>query len=152
MRRDAGAVSTASLSGLRPLAWARRWRSVEPGGPRASSRASDPSSTATSTASATSTFVTEASANSRSQGPCAIKLMTALIAAQHLGPADSIPISPVAEGMPARKINVKASQAWTFDSLMRSMMMVSANDAAVALAEKVGGGSLDGYVDVANKT
>src|SRR5438128_1803995 len=81
-----------------------------------------------------------------------IKLMTALIAAQHLGPADSIPISPVAEGMPARKINVKASQAWTFDSLMRSMMMVSANDAAVALAEKVGGGSLDGYVDVANKT
>jgi D-alanyl-D-alanine carboxypeptidase (penicillin-binding protein 5/6) len=32
------------------------------------------------------------------------------------------------------------------------MMMVSANDAAVALAEKIGGGTLDGYVPIANQT
>jgi D-alanyl-D-alanine carboxypeptidase (penicillin-binding protein 5/6) len=35
---------------------------------------------------------------------------------------------------------------------MRSMMMVSANDAAVAIAEKIGGGTLDGYVPIANET
>ena len=32
------------------------------------------------------------------------------------------------------------------------MMMVSANDAAVAIAEKIGGGSLDGYVRIADAT
>ncbi|MEY2461747.1 MAG: hypothetical protein QOG30_3577 [Acidimicrobiaceae bacterium] len=81
-----------------------------------------------------------------------IKLLTALIAFQQLQPGEAVPISPVAEGMPARKINVKSPQVWAYDHLMRSMMMVSANDAAVALAEKIGGGTLDGYVTVANET
>ena len=81
-----------------------------------------------------------------------IKLLTGLIASQRLGPGDPIPISPVAEGMPARKINVKTPQVWAYDHLMYSMMMVSANDAAVALAEKIGGGTLDGYVAIANET
>ncbi|HEV3226700.1 MAG TPA: serine hydrolase, partial [Acidimicrobiales bacterium] len=81
-----------------------------------------------------------------------IKLLTALIAAQRLKTTDSIPISAVAEGMPARKINVKAGQVWAYAHLMYSMLMVSANDAAVALAEKLGGGTLDGYVPIANAT
>src|SRR5262245_39307106 len=81
-----------------------------------------------------------------------IKLLTALIAVQRLKPSDPIPISPLAEGMPARKINVKAGQVWTFQDLLYSMMMVSANDAAVAIAEKIGGGSLDGYVAIADAT
>ena len=81
-----------------------------------------------------------------------IKLLTALIASQRLPSGDAVPISAVAEGMPARKINVKAGQVWAFEHLMYSMMMVSANDAAVALAEKIGGGSLDGYVTIANDT
>ena len=92
--------------------------------------------------------------DSRSLRPPAstIKLLTALIASQRLTAADAIPITAVAEGMPARKINVKAGQVWKYDDLMHSMMMVSANDAAVALAEKVGGGTLDGYVPIANAT
>jgi D-alanyl-D-alanine carboxypeptidase (penicillin-binding protein 5/6) len=81
-----------------------------------------------------------------------IKLLTALIAVQRLKPGDPIPISPLAEGMPARKINVKAGQVWTFQDLLYSMMMVSANDAAVAIAEKIGGGTLDGYVRIADAT
>jgi D-alanyl-D-alanine carboxypeptidase (penicillin-binding protein 5/6) len=81
-----------------------------------------------------------------------IKLLTALIASQRLQSGDPIPISSVAEGMPARKINVKAQQVWSYDGLMHSMMMVSANDAAVAIAEKIGGGSLDGFVPIANET
>ena len=92
--------------------------------------------------------------DSRSLRPPAstIKLLTALIASQRLTSADDIPISPVADGMPARKINVKAGQVWKYDDLMHSMLMVSANDAAVALAEKIGGGTLDGYVPIANAT
>jgi D-alanyl-D-alanine carboxypeptidase (penicillin-binding protein 5/6) len=81
-----------------------------------------------------------------------IKLLTALIASQRLHPGEGIPISAVAEGMPARKINVKTPQVWAYEHLMHSMMMVSANDAAVALAEKIGGGTLDGYVPIANDT
>jgi D-alanyl-D-alanine carboxypeptidase (penicillin-binding protein 5/6) len=81
-----------------------------------------------------------------------IKLLTGLIASQRLLPGDGIPISPEAEGMPARKINVKSPQVWAYEHLMYSMMMVSANDAAVALAEKIGGGTLDGYVPIANET
>jgi D-alanyl-D-alanine carboxypeptidase len=81
-----------------------------------------------------------------------IKLMTALIAVQRLKPDDDIPITPLAEGMPARKINVKAGQVWKFKDLLYSMMMVSANDAAVAIGEKIGGGSLDGYVRIADQT
>src|SRR5581483_1872269 len=52
----------------------------------------------------------------------------------------------------ARKINVKAGQVWQLDHLLHSMMMVSANDAAVAVAEKIGGGSLDGFVRIAQQT
>jgi D-alanyl-D-alanine carboxypeptidase (penicillin-binding protein 5/6) len=100
------------------------------------------------------TGVVIAQQDSRTLRPPAstIKLLTALIASQRLRPSDGIPITAVAEGMPARKINVKAPQVWAYDHLMRSMMMVSANDAAVALAEKVGGGTLDGYVSIANET
>jgi len=78
-----------------------------------------------------------------------IKLFTALVAIQRLPAGDQIPISAHAEGMPARKINVKAGQTWKLEDLLYSMMLVSANDAAVAVAERVGGGSLAGWEEVA---
>ena len=81
-----------------------------------------------------------------------VKLMTALVAVQRLPVNDAVPISTVAEGMPARKINVKAGQFWDREDLLASMLLVSANDAAVALAERVGGGSLDGWERVAGST
>ena len=81
-----------------------------------------------------------------------IKLLTALIAVQRLPANDAVPISPVAEGMPAREINVKTGQWWDREDLLASMLLVSANDAAVALAERVGGGSLAGWERVAGST
>ena len=62
-RRVAGAASTSELSNASPDACASRWRTVAPGGPAASSSATDSSSTATSTASEVSSFVTDARAN-----------------------------------------------------------------------------------------
>jgi D-alanyl-D-alanine carboxypeptidase (penicillin-binding protein 5/6) len=68
-----------------------------------------------------------------------IKLLTALVAVERL-PADAdVPVSEVAEGMPARKINMKAGQVWSFRDTLYSLLLVSANDAAVALAERVSG-------------
>jgi len=74
-----------------------------------------------------------------------IKLLTALVVRRQVRPTDEVSISPRAEAMPARKINVKAGQRWTGDALMHAMLLASANDAAVALAEQAGGGSTDGY-------
>ena len=100
----------------------------------------------------TGAVLSSQAARTKERPASTIKLLTALIATENLHATDPIPISATAAGMPARKINVKTSQVWTFDSLLHSMLMVSANDAAVAIAEKLGGGTLDGYASVANAT
>jgi D-alanyl-D-alanine carboxypeptidase (penicillin-binding protein 5/6) len=81
-----------------------------------------------------------------------IKLLTALVATQRLAPDEAIPISALAEAMPARKINVKAGQVWALPDLLASMLLASANDAAVAVAEHVGGGDLAGWQLLAERT
>ncbi len=81
-----------------------------------------------------------------------IKLLTALMAAERLPAGDVLPISAHAESMPARKMNVKAGQQWTLNDLLHAMLMVSANDAAVAVAERIGGGSLDTWAALAAQT
>lgn len=78
-----------------------------------------------------------------------IKLFTALVAVQRLPADDQVPISELAAGMPARRIAVGAGQTWDLEDLLASMLTVSANDAAVAVAERVGGGSLAGWEEVA---
>jgi D-alanyl-D-alanine carboxypeptidase len=78
-----------------------------------------------------------------------IKLFTALVAFQRLPADDPVPISAQAAGMPARRIAVATGQAWDREDLLYSMLTVSANDAAVAIAERVGGGSLEGWEMVA---
>jgi D-alanyl-D-alanine carboxypeptidase len=81
----------------------------------------------------------------------AVKVVTALVALERLKPDSGIRVSARAEGMPARKINMKAGQVWDLEDTVTTMLLVSANDAAVALAEKVGGGSLDGWYRVATR-
>jgi D-alanyl-D-alanine carboxypeptidase len=41
---------------------------------------------------------------------------------------------------------------WDLEDTVITLLTVSANDAAVALAERVGGGSLEGYVEIAQAT
>lgn len=96
--------------------------------------------------------IVDASAERVPKSPAStIKILTALVALERLPVGEPVPISARAEGMPARKINVKAGQVWDREDLLYSMLMVSANDAAVALAERVGGGSLEGYLPVAER-
>jgi D-alanyl-D-alanine carboxypeptidase len=79
--------------------------------------------------------------NDREPRPVAslTKIVTALAVTHALEPGTEIPVSLRAEGMPARKINMKAGQIWTLEDSLASMMLSSANDAAVALAERVSG-------------
>src|SRR5881227_2453677 len=67
------------------------------------------------------------------------KVLTALIAAEQVPPGADIPISAQAQGMPARNMNMKAGQVWKFEDVLHALLMVSANDAAVAIAEKISG-------------
>src|SRR5207248_4376301 len=79
------------------------------------------------------------------------KVLTALIAAEQVPPGADIPISAQAQGMPARNMNMKAGQVWKFEDVLHALLMVSANDAAVALAEKISG-SRQAFADVMTET
>jgi len=81
-----------------------------------------------------------------------IKLLTALIALERLPENDEIPTSVRAESMPARKMNMLAGEVWDLEDSLHNMLIVSANDAAVAIAERIGGGSLDGWQIIAEAT
>jgi D-alanyl-D-alanine carboxypeptidase (penicillin-binding protein 5/6) len=80
-----------------------------------------------------------------------IKLFTALVAIQRLPADDPVPVSPVAAGMPARRIVMAPGQVWDLEDLLYSMLTVSANDAAVAVAERVGGGTLGRWEAIAER-
>ncbi|HEY2427952.1 MAG TPA: hypothetical protein VGI06_03400 [Acidimicrobiales bacterium] len=72
------------------------------------------------------------------------KLLTALIATSALRPTDTMNVSLRAAGEPASKINMKPGQVWTFEDALYSMLLSSANDAAVAVAERTAG-SLEAF-------
>jgi D-alanyl-D-alanine carboxypeptidase (penicillin-binding protein 5/6) len=71
------------------------------------------------------------------------KVITALTAS-NLTPDTPVAVSARAEAAPADKLFMKAGQIWTADEMLHALLISSANDAAVALAEKVGG-SLESY-------
>ncbi|HZN16028.1 MAG TPA: serine hydrolase [Acidimicrobiales bacterium] len=67
------------------------------------------------------------------------KVITALAAVAALEPGTEIPISARAAGMPAHNMNMKAGQIWTLEDVLGSLLVSSANDAGMALAERVSG-------------
>jgi D-alanyl-D-alanine carboxypeptidase (penicillin-binding protein 5/6) len=93
----------------------------------------------------TGNVVASSNARTRMRVASTFKILTALVVRAHVPLSERVPISARAAAMPALKINVKPGQVWTADSLFHSMLIASANDAAVALAEQAGGGSLPGF-------
>jgi D-alanyl-D-alanine carboxypeptidase len=75
------------------------------------------------------------------------KLLTAVIAAQTLRPTDTMTVSVRAAGEPARKIGMKAGEVWTFQDALYCLMLSSANDAAAAIGERIGG-SLENFAAI----
>jgi D-alanyl-D-alanine carboxypeptidase (penicillin-binding protein 5/6) len=67
------------------------------------------------------------------------KVLTAIIATQDL-PADAkVPVTPVSAGAESVDLGIKVGQVWNFNDMLHAMLMLSANDAATALAERVSG-------------
>jgi D-alanyl-D-alanine carboxypeptidase (penicillin-binding protein 5/6) len=67
------------------------------------------------------------------------KVLTAIIATQDLPPDAMVPVSPVAAGAESVDLGMKAGEVWNFNDTLHAMLMLSANDAATALAERVSG-------------
>lgn len=73
-----------------------------------------------------------------------IKPFTALVALSRLPLTSTVPVSALAAGQPAMKINMTAGSTWKLDDALHALLIVSANDAAFAIAERVGG-TVDGF-------
>lgn len=67
------------------------------------------------------------------------KILTALVAIENLPLDADVPVSARAEGMPARRMQLKSGEVWKAWDLLHALLLVSANDAAVALAERTAG-------------
>lgn len=68
-----------------------------------------------------------------------IKLLTALTFVETVPLDSTLTVSPRAASMPASRINMQAGQVWPVRNALESMLLVSANDAAYALAERAAG-------------
>jgi len=68
-----------------------------------------------------------------------LKVMTAMSVVEHLKMDDKVSVSSHAASAPASKINIKPGETYTVRELLYALLLNSANDAALALAEKVSG-------------
>lgn len=68
-----------------------------------------------------------------------VKLMTALVAIEKLRPGSMVAVSERTATRPAMRISMKVGEQWPLADVLRSMLMVSANDSAYALAEASAG-------------
>jgi D-alanyl-D-alanine carboxypeptidase (penicillin-binding protein 5/6) len=82
------------------------------------------------------------------------KMMTVLIAEEEIKSGnlkyeDLITISPRASQMGGSQVYLRAGSVWPVKNLIIATKVASANDAATALAEKIGG-SVEGFADLMN--
>ena len=78
------------------------------------------------------------------------KIMTAIVALENGGLEDEVTISKRAAGIGGSTIGLQAGQKFTLKELLYAMLMSSANDAAIAVAEHIGG-SVEGFAEMMNK-
>lgn len=68
-----------------------------------------------------------------------IKVLTAMIALKSLDSNETIPVSRKAARQPSSKMYLDQRKQYNADDLINAVLLSSANDASVALAEKIGG-------------
>jgi len=79
------------------------------------------------------------SADRPGQPASTIKIITGLIAVESLNGGEMVRTSAYAANMPASKIYLKKGESYKASDLINAVLLASANDASVALAEKVAG-------------
>lgn len=93
----------------------------------------------------TGEVVTEANAREALPPASTTKILTALLARQNLDFEGEIGISGTAALAPPRRIGMQQGSSWGVRDLAYAMMLCSCNDAAWALGQAAGGGSMGGY-------
>ena len=79
------------------------------------------------------------------------KLLTALIALRQLSPDAVLPVSVYASTMPASKAYLRPGWEFSARDLLYALLLKSANDSAVVIAEGIGG-SVPGFARLMNST
>jgi D-alanyl-D-alanine carboxypeptidase len=79
------------------------------------------------------------------------KIFTALAAVAALDANDTLTVSERAAGMPAHNMNMKQGQVWVIEDVLGALLVSSANDAGMALAERVSG-SAEAFADALART
>lgn len=78
------------------------------------------------------------------------KIMTCILALENGNPEDLAEVSEYAASMPKVKLHVQPKESYRMGDLLYSLMLESHNDAAVVIAEHIGG-SVEGFADMMNK-
>jgi D-alanyl-D-alanine carboxypeptidase (penicillin-binding protein 5/6) len=68
-----------------------------------------------------------------------IKILTGMIALKALSGGEKVQISQWAAGQPSSKVNLDTKKQYQANDLINAVLLASANDASVALAEKIAG-------------
>ncbi len=72
-----------------------------------------------------------------------IKIITGMLALTYLEKIDIVPVSRRAADMPSSKVYLDTNMLYVADDMINAVLLGSANDASVALAEKIAGSEQD---------
>ena len=100
---------------------------------------------------ASDTVLARWNANVRRSMASVTKVMTAMVALDHVSPDEVVTIPDLATGPRGSVAGLVAGEHWTVAELLTAMLVRSGNDAAIALAWHVGGGSIDAFVAMMNE-
>lgn len=78
------------------------------------------------------------------------KIMTCIVTLENGNLQDSVEVSGYAASMPKVRLNIHKGEHYLLFDLLHSLMLESHNDAAVAIAEHIGG-SVEGFAAMMNK-
>ncbi len=104
----------------------------------------------------TNTVVYERSANERMYPASLTKIMTAIVALENCSDLQETATSPAYiynefYGINVSHANIQAGETLTMENLLYAMLMQSANEAAKIVADHVGGGSIEDFVEMMNQ-
>ncbi len=88
-------------------------------------------------------------ANARLPMASTTKIMTAIVVLETLDPQQKVTVSANAVSVEGSKASLVKGEVLTVDQLLHGLLIISGNDAAIALAEAAGG-SVKGFVDMMN--
>jgi len=78
------------------------------------------------------------------------KIMTAIVALENGNDDEDVIVSKRAAAISGSQVNIKEGKSYKLGDLMYAMMLRSGNDAAIAIAEHVGG-SVEAFADMMNR-